>query len=166
MSTLAAAVGTFTTAPTWTREKRPARTLLTDPTIMTMQLKEPLIFEVPQPVPEWFTETLQALEHLSTLRDNWDSYGARPIKDDTIFMALDLAYRTLPYDADAPIVVPTSDSGVQLEWSDDGYELEMRVRPNGEISAFRFDEGAGEGDTIESITLADLQPLFDFLNQQ
>jgi hypothetical protein len=132
---------------------------------MVMNLAEgPLSFEVPEPVPVWFNETMEALEQLSNLRDNWDSYGARPIKDDTIFTALDLAYRILSHDADAPIVVPTSDSGVQLEWSDNGYELEVRVRPNGDVSAFRFDEAAGEGNTIEGITLSDLQPLVDFLD--
>ena len=180
MSLLATA-GTYNTVPTWTgsvpaaghghggsRGKRPPRRLLTEPATKTvvMELAEGTWdIEVPEPVPGWFHETMEALERLSGLHENWDSYSARPVKDDTLLGALDLAYQILGDDAEAPVVVPTSDSGVQLEWHDDGTELEIRVRPNGEISAFRFDEAAGEGNTIEQITVADLKPLIDFLNR-
>ena len=47
----------------------------------------------------------------------------------------------------------------------DGGELEIRVRPNGEISVFRFDEAAGQGATVEHIHLANLKPLLDLTGQ-
>src|SRR6266704_3543883 len=83
----------------------------------------------------------------------------RPPHDDVIITALDLIARLLSYDSTPPAIVPTSEGGVQLEWHRDGHELEIRVRANGEISAFRFDEAAGQGATVERISLSDLGPL-------
>src|SRR6266404_4555988 len=98
-----AAVGSCNTAPTWigsvhawtgvgprhaaSRAKRPPRRLLTEPATKTvvMELAEGTWdIEVPEPVPAWFYETTDALEQLGDLRDDWDSYGARPVKDDTL----------------------------------------------------------------------------------
>ena len=53
----------------------------------------------------------------------------------------------------------SAEGGVQLEWRRAGDELEIRVSPSGQISAFRFNEGAGKMAELERVSLADLKPL-------
>jgi hypothetical protein len=54
---------------------------------------------------------------------------------------------------------------MQLEWHRDGDELEIRVSPTGEISAFRFNEGAGELAQLPDVSLSDLRSLVALTGQ-
>jgi len=169
MTSFATTAGTHTTTPTWAgasqrppapRASRAPRRLLTEPKLVPLTLAESaLIIEVGAEEPAWFYSTLSGLQQLSQLGDNWDSYGSRPPHDDVIVTALDLIARLLSYDSTPPAIVPTSEGGVQLAWHRGGHELEIRLRADGEISAFRFDEAAGQGATVERISLSDLGPL-------
>ncbi len=60
---------------------------------------------------------------LRGLEANWDSYGADPINERCIQKAYDI-WRTLPGRWD---VVPTNNSGVQLEQHRDGFDIEILI---------------------------------------
>lgn len=175
MTAVATTASSLTTTPTWASgsprqpagRSRPApRHLLTEPILVPLTLTESVVFlRVKQPEPAWFYPLLSRLQQLIQLGDNWDSYGGQPPRDQAITTALNLLAGVLRHESIPPAIVPTSEGGVQLEWHRSGSELEIRVRPTSEISAFRFDEAAGTGATIEHIDLADLRSLFALTGQ-
>jgi hypothetical protein len=57
------------------------------------------------------------------------------------------------------MIFPSSDGGLQMEWHRNGEELEIRVGPKGEVSAFRFDEHAGRAEEVDEVTRSDLSRL-------
>ena len=83
--------------------------------------------------------------HIAALGENWDSYGAHPIAPAAIAAARNfLDWGLTGYVS----VVPSSDSGVQLEWHYSGADIEVRFAPDGSVSAFA--ENAGEGSAPPS----------------
>ncbi len=168
---LAATAGPLGTTATWfetwqpwhqgaSLARRPQRRLLTDPVVATLSLPQSeVVVEVSQPEPTWLYPTLDRLQHLSRLSDNWDSYGGRPLTDEAVFTSLSVIARLLSDESVPPAIVPTSEGGVQLEWHREGDELEIRVAPGGEISAFRFNEAAGEAAEVDRVGLSNLTPL-------
>jgi hypothetical protein len=162
---LAAAAGPLATTATWRDSGshpavRAPRRLLTDPLLATLSLPQSdVVVEVSQPEPSWLYPALDRLQHLSSLADNWDSYGGRRLADEAVFTALAVIARLLSDESVPPAIVPTSEGGVQLEWYREGDELEIRVGPNGDISAFRLNEGAGEEAEVHNVSLSNLAPL-------
>jgi hypothetical protein len=78
--------------------------------------------------------------HIAALGENWDSYGAHPIAPAAIAAARNfLDWGLTGYVS----VVPSSDSGVQLEWHYSGADIEVKFAPDGAVSVFA--ENAGEG---------------------
>lgn len=179
MTTTSAARGgpfatTATSTQTWKRRQQPPAAvrargrLLTDPEILTATLslrQRDIPIEIVLPEPAWLYSMLDRFQHLSRLSDNWDSYGGHPTTDLAIFTALSLIARLLTDASTPPTIVPTSEGGVQLEWHRGGDELEIRVTPTGEISAFRFNEAVGELAELADVTLSDLRPLVELTGQ-
>lgn len=77
--------------------------------------------------PDPTTET--RLREIAKLATDWDSYGALPIDQ----RAIDRARRVIAVMAHAPQIVPTTHSGVQLEWHRDGIEVEIVIADGGVI---------------------------------
>lgn len=149
-----------TSEPVTVPARREQRRLLTDPIVARLTLRSGEIrVEAHKPEPAWLYPVLHRLQHLSKLTEGWDSYGGAPPSDKSVFTALAVISHVLNYESAAPPIVPLSEGGVQLEWQSQGEELEIRIGPNGEISAFRFDERAGRGDEIDQVTLSDLSRL-------
>lgn len=171
--------GTYATGPTlttceswqWAHQpvsspRRRPRRLLTEPIVATLTLPcSEVTIEVYQPEPTWLYPALARLQHLSRLGDNWDTYGGSPVADEAVFTALSVIARLLKDESVPPVIVPTSQGGVQLEWHRVGDEVEIRVTPDGEISAFRFNEGDGKMDEIEQVSLTDLSRLVKLVGQ-
>jgi hypothetical protein len=167
--------GTYATAPTLTTyeswqwmpqsaatPRRKPRRLLTDPIVATLTLPNSEVsVEVNQPEPAWLYPALSRFQLLSRLDENWDTYGGSPLSDEAIYTALAIIARLLRDESVPPAIVPTSEGGVQLEWQRAGDELEIRVAPSGEISAFRCNETVGKVSEIERVSLTDLRPLVD-----
>ncbi len=59
--------------------------------------------------------------HLATLRDDWDSYGAKPLSPAALAVA------------DLFAIIPGADGGVQLELHAGGMEIEISVSPAGRV---------------------------------
>ena len=68
------------------------------------------------------------LNPLLDLKENWDGYGASPIKLDCLCVASQI----LTAMSGKPKAVPVASGGVQLEWYNQGCHLEILVEPGQE----------------------------------
>lgn len=84
-------------------------------------------------LPGWMVESARTILNFDALPPNWNSYGAPPIQQDTIFAAIHLLRQIVSSDTPQPAVVPTTRGGVQVEWHQGGIDLEIKV-----ISSQRF----------------------------
>jgi hypothetical protein len=96
------------------------------------------------PLPDWFVPVLRGFANLITLPDNWDGEGASSIDRGTIGRALAAIEQLLDRHASAPSVVPTPDSGLQIEWHRGHKDLEIEFRSNGRTEFYYFDDTTGE----------------------
>lgn len=75
----------------------------------------------------------EKLDYLLTLPANWDSYDADPISERIVTDVRKFVAK-LPADVPVPLVVPTHDGGVQLEWNYScrkyGLDLEFEFVPH------------------------------------
>ena len=92
-------------------------------------------------VPVWLSPAIARLNALLRLPQNWNSYGSLPITPATVRRAVQFIARAFPLQAPAPAIVPTPGGGIQLEWHQDGLDLEIELLPDGiECSAGDRDE--------------------------
>jgi len=68
---------------------------------------------------------------ISRLQPGWDSYGAPAISAKAVEVADSLVRFLHEIGAEEPAVVPTSGGGIQLEWHQGDFDVEINVRPNG-----------------------------------
>jgi len=74
------------------------------------------------------------LMELNLLKDNWDSYGGKPITE-LALVGADLLLKALSgIQAVEPFICPCSNGGLQLEWHRNGYDLEIEISPEGQVS--------------------------------
>jgi len=79
--------------------------------------------------PAWKEPTVFRLAEVLCLPAGWDSYGAPRIDRHAVSSALALLESAAPEEMPAPLVVPVSDGGVQLEWHAWGLDVELEVPP-------------------------------------
>jgi hypothetical protein len=121
------------------RERRePARRVLSDPEqLPTVEAGETTGSSDPEP--RWLPAVLQRIEHIRNLDDNWDGYGAGPIRADVLSYALHLL-QTVMDDVPAPQLTPMSHEGVLIEWARGGVTLEIEIEDAGEAFVSYEDE--------------------------
>lgn len=78
-------------------------------------------------VPTWVATITPRLQNLMMLRSNWNSYGARTIQFSSLEAAIELLSRIMRPNTPPPIIMPTSDGSLQLEWHEKGLDLEVRI---------------------------------------
>ncbi|GIW89835.1 MAG: hypothetical protein KatS3mg109_0267 [Pirellulaceae bacterium] len=88
---------------------------------------------------------LRRMQDLLWLPQNWDNYGARPVRPDCVANALGILVSCLRPSTSLPQVVPTSKGGVQLEWHVGGKDLEIEVNAPDRIQVFFEDDATGAG---------------------
>jgi hypothetical protein len=93
--------------------------------------------------PAWLERTLERLNHLLTLPPNWDSYGGKCIYLDDVLRALRLLAAVMGDRTPPPQIVPTSKGGVQLEWHEQGIDLEIEVATGSSVLASFEDSMTG-----------------------
>ena len=111
--------------------------------------------------PRWLVPTVCALTRILDLPEGWNSYGAPRIQARAANTALDLLGSSAQDDSPAPIVVPTADGGVQLEWHAWGLDIELDVSPSEAPQLFFRDRRSNE--IQEKQLTANLTPLFQAL---
>lgn len=97
-------------------------------------------FVVPSvPGPQWLSPTILRVGRLLLLPHDWDRQGAPPIDWTTIQTAIDALSVIMSPNSSLPQWTPTQQSGVQLEWHENGVDLEIA-----------FDPGKSEGYAVFS----------------
>lgn len=102
--------------------------------------------------PAWETAVLSELQRLAHLRTGWDSYGAPPIRWDACFFALLILQSSMRGDTPLPQVVPSSVGGVQLEWHEQGLDIELHITAPYECELWYQDQRNGMQPVSEDIS--------------
>lgn len=90
--------------------------------------------------PEWLTDVLKKLEKISVYQKDWYSYGSEPIHRSSIQSALQIIENIIPLNPPPPSVGPTPSGGVQIEWNEKNFAIEIETHPNNTVSVY-FEEG-------------------------
>jgi hypothetical protein len=97
-------------------------------------------------VPKWFEVAREALNVLSALPANWNSYAAKELDVAAVTGAVQLLVGVMSENTPLPTFVPVPNGGVLLEWHTHTVDLEVSVLPSGRMHVFC--ERAGQ-DPIE-----------------
>lgn len=105
----------------------------------------------------WLSPTIEQVNKLLRLPENWDLDGASRVDPRAAIAALELLGATARPDTPAPSIVPTDEGGVQLEWHMRGIDLEVEVTPTGRVQGFFAD--SGDDHEWEADLTTDVAPL-------
>ncbi len=144
------------------------RALLTDEPSRTFDVqlsKRIMTIRLPGEEPDWLKKTLEAMHHLSGLPENWSSYGSYRIEDTAIFEAMRVLANVLGPHGVAPLVVPTSIGGIQLEWHREGEDVELEVSPQGSLSAYAYNHQTNVAWEPEEVTPETIQRIKATVNR-
>lgn len=111
--------------------------------------------------PGWVMPTIERMAELLALPEDWNSYGARPVDPRAAAEALRLLAKTMRSDAPAPLVIPTSAGGIQLEWHARGIDLEVEASSPGRVSVF-YEDHLDHVEWEQELS-SDLEPLREAL---
>jgi len=105
----------------------------------------------------WFVPVRHSVYELLSLEENWDSYGAAPIRQEFLASASSLLQSIMDEDTPLPSIVPTTPGGVQVEWHCDGIDLEIEIESTSRINVYF--EDARTGVSWEEAFTSDLHKL-------
>lgn len=108
--------------------------------------------------PKWITSTLRSVEKLLALEANWDSYGAPRVDRGALNNALQLLYWAASSRTPAPALVPMGNGGVQIEWHENGLDVEVYCHPS-DATVGLFVQDHRDGTEVEIRVFADVTPL-------
>lgn len=80
------------------------------------------------------------LMELSLLEDNWDSYGGSAITKIALEKANLLLRALQAIQAVEPWIIPCGGGGIQLEWHRNGFDIEIEISPEGEVTELFYNE--------------------------
>jgi hypothetical protein len=92
----------------------------------------------------WMGSVFPCVQEFLRLPRGWDSYNGAPLKLDTGMFALQLLYDVMNPRVPVPLVAPTSAGGIQFEWHQDGFELELCVSAPYDCELSFRDQTTGE----------------------
>ena len=94
------------------------------------------------PTISWGKAALQKMAGFENLKRNWDTYDALPIEPENICLALKLLEGIISSKTPEPDIFPVPDGGIQFEWGNEKYDLEVEVsEPQGVMVLFEDEEG-------------------------
>ena len=102
--------------------------MLTDADVMWFPLSRPNpnSYTLTNTLPSWFFNSIQQLGYLqASLKDDWDSYGAKKISPQSVDLAIDLLQLIVQSDTPPPSLVPSPSGHIQAEWHTGGIDLEV-----------------------------------------
>lgn len=93
--------------------------------------------------------TMTGLLRVNTLTDNWDGEGSPRPSSTALNLASELLGSLILEGMPTAFVSPTSMGGVQLEWTQNGRELEIEILPDGSMEFLKVVNGnpQNEGPT-------------------
>lgn len=83
----------------------------------------------------------KSINELLLLEPDWDSYGGLPTSEVAARKAIRIVSGIVAQSARLPAIVPVNDGGIQLEWHNNGWDVEIEVHPDGAVSTF-IDNGS------------------------
>ena len=98
---------------------------------------------------QWIETLERRLTELMALSRGWDGYEGRPVRVDCVVFAarlLETLYRT---SIGLPSLVPGGDGTLQIEWHENGYDLEIDILGPYKVVASRFDHRTQEIQELE-----------------
>jgi len=101
--------------------------------------------------PKWLEMARAALNALSALPANWNSYAARQIDVGAVTGAAELLLAVMEDDTPLPTFVPIANGGVLLEWHTSKADLEVSVLPNG-CTHVVFEKGINAPVEVEGLS--------------
>jgi hypothetical protein len=100
---------------------------LTENMYYSHHFDDPSTYEVMSNEPAWLRSTVNQLEEILSLGENWDSYGAAPVSFENAEYAVRLLDFVASLATPAPFIAPTPEGSVQLEWHRAGIDLEVEI---------------------------------------
>jgi hypothetical protein len=79
----------------------------------------------------WLRAAYRKISELAQLEENWDTYNSRPIQPAAIEQASGALDFLSSIDLPPPQIFPVPGGGLQLEFEQDGRELEIEFLPDG-----------------------------------
>jgi hypothetical protein len=127
-----------------------------------------LLIKVAGAPPSWLSETVNSLNLLLALKENWDSYGAHRINSKTAITAIQILLPIMQEGTPPPSIVPTPSGNIQLEWHRSGIDLEVEVNASGKYS-ISYEDATEQiepwEDELARHSAYSLQPLSNFIDQ-
>jgi hypothetical protein len=118
----------------------------------------------PQPA-QWYAVVESQLGWISSLRENWDGYGAAPVDHAAIRRAWRFLREVMPVDAIAPDIGPTKVGLLQFDWHTDTADLEIRMRPAGEFAVSFDDIRSPERSWEDLVAIDDLRRVSEAIRE-
>src|SRR6266481_3845048 len=87
----------------------------------------------------WEETVLNRLNSLFDLQENWDSYGAKRINQELVYVVLSVLDAVMQPHTPAPYVVPTPNGYIQLEWHRGGHDIEVEIASSANIQGLLGD---------------------------
>jgi len=113
-------------------------------------------------LPKWFEKARDALNALSALPANWNSYAALQIDVEAVTGAVELLLGVMDENKPLPTFVPVSHGGVLLEWHTAAADLEIGILPSGRIHVV-FEKADAEPIELEGLPQEIMEPVRGFL---
>ena len=104
--------------------------------------EEPTRITLSDPEQPWLRTVLREIGALADLKEDWDGYGAGPIRTDVFWYVLRLL-QSIMDDFPTPQLTPMSHEGVLLEWLRDGVRLEVEIEDAGKAHVSYENEESG-----------------------
>ena len=96
----------------------------------------------------WQQALSPRLEELVRLPNGWDGYRGRPISFACARFTAQLLVHLCREDLAPPALIPGSDGSVQIEWHENGYNVELDVRAPNNVLAKRYNLLSDEDEEI------------------
>lgn len=111
----------------------------------------------------WLVDVTDEIRSYLTLAPDWDSYGAGPVRKETVDLAVLVAEMMARFGFTRPLVCPEPSGGVLLEWEHSGRASAVDLDGNDGVSFVYESRGEPEleGDFRDLVSLLNtgLQPL-------
>ena len=86
---------------------------------------------------EWFESCVARLQEVAELGENWDSYGAGPVKNVAVHYAHRFLARLIHTQAiERPTITATPAGHVAFSWSDDARSIDLEIDDRGQLMYF------------------------------
>lgn len=98
---------------------------------------------------KWLNQTIAEIVRLMWLPGDWSSDNPRQIEPKSIEKILAVLLTILDSDSTPPAVVPTTRGGVQVEWHQNGIDLEIEAFNSSKLEYYFSDSKGEKEGTIE-----------------